>query len=139
MSIRVKVTSHTRGLRELREAIDRNADRIVRKTAFDLQGEAMQRAPVDTGFLKNSIYVRTESSSGYAGATENASEQSADGRMLPEVARPREHTAIVAVGAEYGVHVELGTARRAATPFLAPAAERVRPQFEKALKGILGE
>ena len=139
MSIRVKVTSHTRGLRELREAIDRNADRIVRKTAFDLQGEAMQRAPVDTGFLKNSIYVRTESTSGYAGASEKAGEQNADGQMLPEVPQPGEHTAIVAVGAEYGVYVEMGTARRAATPFLAPAAERVRPQFEKALKGLLGE
>lgn len=139
MSIRVKVTSHTRGLRELRETIERNADRIVRKTAFDLQGEAMQRAPVDTGYLKNSIYVRTEDSSGYAEAGEKAGEQNPEGQMLPEVPRPGKHTAIVAVGAEYGIYVEMGTARRAATPFLAPAAERARPQFEKALKGILGE
>lgn len=42
----------------------------------------------------------------------------------------------VAVGAEYGVYLEMGTRRQAPRPFLGPAVEKVWPEFVKALEQI---
>ena len=42
---------------------------VVTKTAFDIQATAASIAPVDTGFLKNSIYVETYTNSTYGHTT----------------------------------------------------------------------
>jgi hypothetical protein len=42
------------------------------------------------------------------------------------------------VGAEYGIFQELGTRFMSAQPFLAPAAEAARPDFERAVKAAFG-
>lgn len=85
------------------------ASQVVRKTAFDVEAQAKLRAPVDTGFLRNSIHTEQES----------------------------ELRASVNVGAEYGLFVEYGTSRMAAQPFLNPAVESVRPAFEAAVTALL--
>lgn len=84
------------------------ASAVVQKTAMDLEARAKQIVPVDTGLLKSSIQY-----------------QPADGL-----------TAQVDVYAEYAEHVEFGTTRQRAQPYLIPAAEAVRPGFEAAMTQI---
>lgn len=120
-------------------SLDTAVSRAVRKAAFDIQGMAMAMAPVDTGFLKNSIYVVTHDASTYERADLRASGKNSDAEMLPEIDEPpNDRTAYVAVGADYGLYVEFGTANAPAQPYLLPAAEFVKPQYLKALSGLEG-
>lgn len=84
------------------------ADSIVAKAALDIQAHAQTRAPVDTGRLKNSIQAYKVASAHWR----------------------------VVVGAEYGVHVEWGTSRMAAQPYLQPAVNTVRPTFLDAMRQV---
>ncbi len=115
-------------LPEVGERMLQTLDQIVRKAAFDIEAKAKAKAPVDTGFLKSSIYVETAHGSTYGKAGGEG-----NGEMLPEVEPPKKYQAIVAVGASYGVFIEFGTSRMPAQPYLTPAAEEVRPEFEAAL------
>ena len=57
--------------------------------------------------------------------------------LLAELPPPPDGTAAyVAVGANYGIYVELGTTRRAAKPYFYPAVEAVRPSFDAAMSAI---
>lgn len=111
----------------LRRAPER-ADALVRAIAFAIEAEAKRGAPVDTGFLKSSIYTDTSRSSGY-----DAAVREAQGRLFgeehrevfPPLPRPKRGEALVAVAAEYGIYLEFGTTRMAARPYLRPAIDRV--------------
>lgn len=117
----------------------RQAGLVVRATAMAIQAAAQNAAPVDTGALKNSIYTATARSSGYDKAQDKALRANPQAQVLPEVEPPRDDlTAIVAVGAEYGVYVEMGAEGRPAQPYLGPAAEAARPAFEAAMRRLLG-
>ncbi len=105
-------------------------DDIIRKSAFDIEARAKAKAPVQFGFLKSSIYVRTHHESTYGDAGQ---EGDGTGVMLPEVEQPEKHHAVIAVGANYGIYQEFGTVHMPAHPYLTPAAEEVRPEFEAAL------
>jgi hypothetical protein len=105
---------------------------MVRKAAFDVEAQAKARAPVDTGFMRNSLYVVTKASSTYSQASSDTPPPGAS--LLPEIPKPTDDmTAFVAVGANYGLYVEMGTSRMAAQPYLIPAADMVRPLFIEAL------
>lgn len=72
--------------------------KAIRRTAFKVQAWAKLRAPVDTGYLRNSIKAE----------------------------RIGDVTAIVSVGAEYGIYVEMGYHHRggryiAGRPYFLPA------------------
>lgn len=134
--------------------------RVVRKTAFDMVAQAQAGAPVDTGFLKNSIYAVTSEKSTYGGAVQvakltpnksgfisrrklqnfvkkRARQRGQEAMMLPQVAGVSDElTAYVAVGASYGIYVEMGTTRMPARPYFYPAVEAVRPGFEAALSAV---
>lgn len=88
--------------------IERLAPILVQKAALDIERGAKARAPVDTGFLKNSIQATAVSPTHWR----------------------------VTVGAEYGLFVEWGTARRAATPYLRPAVTQVTPNYLAAMRQI---
>lgn len=94
---------------ELARKLPQIASVAVRKAAIDIMTFARMASPVLTGNLMNSIQVAIES-------------------ML---------TAIVTVGAEYGIYVEFGTRYMAARPYFMPAVELVAPQFEAALRNAL--
>lgn len=94
MSLRVEVQINRAG--DLAANLQAALDRAVQETAFAIEAEAKQNAPVDTGALKASVQ---------AGAD------------------------FVAVGQEYGPHVEFGTVHQAAQPFLTPAVEAQREPF----------
>lgn len=112
---------------QLADALEEASSQIVRKTAFDIQADAANLAPVDTGFLRNSIYVATWDAStyGHGGITPE---------LLDEVETPgSEQEAIVAVGAEYGIYIEFGTRFMPADPYFFQAVDFARPYFEDAM------
>lgn len=121
---------------ELPAEIQRAVSRIVRKAAFDIQKEAQRHHPFQnqSSFAENSIYVVTHNSSTY-GQGIDAIPQGAS--LLPEVEKPTSTTeAIIAVGADYGVYLEMGTVNMPAFPYLVPAAEKVAPAYVAALRAL---
>lgn len=118
---------------DIARALPTVASKIVRKAALDIEAQAKSRAPVDTGFLRSSIYTVTADSSDYGRAG-----KSGNGTMLPEIPHPPANPpeADVAVGAAYGVYVEYGTSKAPAQPYLAPAVDAVRPGWEAAWRAL---
>lgn len=126
-------------LRALSGKVRQRAGIVVAQAAHQIEREAKFRAPVDTGFLTNSIYTKTTGTSNYEENQAKAKEKDEDGVSLSEVGQPEALSATVAVGAEYGAAVEYGGGSRAATPYLTPAVEKVRPEWEKGLKRLFDE
>jgi len=121
-------------LPEVAEAFGQIAQQIVEDTAFSVQEKAEQNCPVDTGFLRDTIYTKTFASSNYRGGGRVTKSAKQSGQYtLPEVQQPpNQYTAYVAVGASYGVFVEFGTSRAPAQPFFFPAIEASSDAFEQA-------
>lgn len=152
ITIDIKLTDDR--LKNIADEVRSKASALVRRTAFAVEREAKVNAPVDTGFLRNSIYTVTDRGSSYdrtwyratrALAKRHAGERRSSktkewrrvmGLMLDEVDTPGDLTAIVAVGAEYGIHVEYGTDRAAAQPYLSPAVDKARPDWEEGLREL---
>jgi HK97 gp10 family phage protein len=84
------------------------ASEIVRGAAFLCQRLAIQRVPVDTGFLRSSITV---------------------GRIDGGSLRPGDLSAQVGPEANYGGYVEYGTSRAGAQPYMTPASEQAGEWF----------
>jgi hypothetical protein len=82
-------------------ALEDELEIAVQKTAFKVQALARYYAPVDTGFLRNSIQVVLFTGGGAAGA------DGTQGVLLGMMPTNRLE-AIVYVGAEYGAFVEYG-------------------------------
>ena len=94
----------------LKKRMDMSAvQTVVRKNGADMQKKAQRNAPVDTGTLKRSIGIDIS-----------------DGGM----------TATVEPTAEYAPYVELGTRFMEAQPYLKPAFEEQKKQFEKDLQKL---
>ena len=91
---------------------------MIDKAAFLIEGQAKINAPVDTGFMRNSIYVVTPKSNTYSAAKGSARSARNDRDVAPQ-ANPPENGAVVAVGAEYAIYQEMQQA------FLYPALESV--------------
>lgn len=94
----------------LQREIEQAAAQAVAKAARDIEADAKRRAPVDTGALRNSIQAWSDNPLRWY--------------IAPHV--------------EYAAYVEYGTRRQRAQPYMAPAAEFVRPRFIDAMKEVLG-
>jgi hypothetical protein len=103
---------------------------VLKASAHNVQGGAQARAPVDTGFLKNSIYVVPGK---YNRPVPLRKGQRAF-RKLPLPTRPLLY--YVAVGAMYGWFLEYGTTKMEARPYLIPAVEAERRGFNQAINAI---
>ena len=95
---------------QLVASIEQKAALVVRKTAIDIEARAKANAPVDTGFLRNSIQAKN------IGPLKS----------------------IVGEAAEYAAFVEFGTSQTPAQPHLVPAVEAASPGFYAAMKSIMG-
>lgn len=94
-------------LHTLAESARPKAAQVVAKSALSVEAGAKNRAPVDTGALRNSIGTDVSGLSATVGPT-----------------------------VHYAPYLEFGTRRMAARPFMGPAADIVAPSFEAALLGI---
>ena len=101
---------------------------LLRKAAFDTQAGAQSRVKVQTGNLKNSIYVVTADHSAPPGGIRDAVDEGISASDELEV--------YVAVAAAYGLYVEMGTSRAPAQPYLRPAFDAVRPSLIAALQSL---
>ena len=113
MDPQVTVTGGEDVVRALRAAgprLRKAGGNVVAAAAMNIQREAKQRTPVDTGRLRSSIR-----------ATIN----------------PEKLEAVVGTDVEYAPFVEHGTNRMQARPFLFPAFEQERPKFLAALAATL--
>lgn len=104
MSSGVKVNMNRFGA--IAAATRREVGKAVKKTTMDIAAGAKKKAPKKTGFLAASVEADVEK---------------AESDLHGEVP----------VGAEYGPHVELGTVKQKAQPFLTPASEEQRQPFEQ--------
>lgn len=103
------------GIAKLNKGLEKRMDMsavktVVKKNGSEMQKKAQRNAPVDTGNLKNNIGLEIS-----------------DGGM----------TATVEPTAKYAPYVELGTRFMEAQPFLKPAFEEQKKQFEKDLKELV--
>lgn len=87
---------------------EREASNVVFKTVKDIETDAKDLAAVDTGKMRAST----------------------KGKMTGKLSGE------VNVGAEYAPHVEYGTEKMDAQPFITPAAERNRQPFEDGMKRV---
>jgi HK97 gp10 family phage protein len=119
---------------DIANAIPDIISKVVRKVAFDVQSDAQSLAPRDTGFLANSIYVKTSKDSSYSQVGQPTSK---DASLLPEMETPPDdQTAYVAVGANYGIYLEYGTRFQPPQPYLTPAVEAGQTSLENAASEI---
>ena len=110
MASNVTVTIQFNKFPEIAAALPEQTKAVVRKACFDLEGQAVMRAPVDTGALVSSI----------------GTEFYMDGLL-----------GIVSPYVDYALFVELGTRRQSAQPYLFPAADVIRPVFIAACKQMM--
>lgn len=103
---------------------------VVKQVAFEIAKDARGLAPVDTGFLSNSIYVSMEDDSTYDAGNILPP---GDSYLLPEEIAPDDMSAIVGVAANYGEYVEFGTRFMAAQPYFYPAMEWGRRSLDAEL------
>lgn len=83
------------------------AQKVLDKTAHDIEATAKQMSPVDTGAMRNSIGVDRGVLQATVGPTVN-----------------------------YAPYVEFGTSRQAPQAFMGPALDRHNPAFFKAMEQI---
>ena len=101
MNVTISVKTDVRGLETIISNCVNMPPQIIATYGMKCSGYAKTFAPVDTGFLMNTI----------------------DSTMIDDT------TARIQSEAEYDIYQELGTYKMAAHPFLAPAAEQVAGEF----------
>lgn len=96
---------------EFGSELERAIARGLEKVGLVAEGYAKRLCPVDTGRLRNSI---------------------------THVIDGDELAAYIGTNVEYGPHVELGTSRQKAQPFLKPAATDHADQYRRILEAEMG-
>lgn len=94
------------------QVVGKMAQVAIRKTAKDIEANAKQIAPVDTGNLKNSI------------GTSDLRTVGTSGSLYVEIGPT----------ANYAPYVEFGTSRQAPQAFMGPSLDRHSGNFEKAME-----
>lgn len=113
MAKKTKVTGVEKFLSNLTaftDEVESEVKSITKEVAYKIERDAKQNAPVDTGYLRNSIQTEIEDDGYYA----------------------RIFTAT-----EYASFVEFGTSKQHAHPFLFPAAFKYSAEYKRRLKEIL--
>lgn len=107
-----EVIELTHQLQEVTDEIRDTAHQATRLVGAKVKRDAQILAPVDTGFLRSSISVRT-------------------------TRRVNDSTAEVTASANYAAFVEFGTSRMSPQPFMIPAFERNKQPFIDALTQLV--
>lgn len=115
------------------------ATRIRHETIDAIKAGSVANAAEVTGSLKTGHYVTDDRGSGYAEAVSAAQAVNADVEILPEV--PQEPG--VSILSNCVAHAEAnefytGDVNPGAHPFMTPAAEAQRPNFERKIRALGG-
>jgi len=124
---------------EIAQAYLQEAAQLRHDTGLVILGRAQENAPEVTGALASSGYLVDEQGSTYQAAVAAAQSKNPEVQLLPEVpAEP--NTTIVAFAVVYAAANEFYTGEHnpGAHPYLTPAGESVRPQFEAAVQALGG-
>lgn len=130
--------------------------RLTQRTAlFEIERRAKQKAPVDTGFLKNSIFTKISGTiyvNGKAGDQPSAppllryskrakKEVKRAAVQFASTGSKSEGQGEVAVGAEYAIYQEMGIGEEGARaqPFLVPAFDEVVREVPDLMNDLLKE
>jgi HK97 gp10 family phage protein len=127
--------------------LEQRMHEIVDEAAGQVQTRASQIAPVDTGALRNSIYVNNGDASDYSQRVGTAQSLNPDMVALEEITPEfvisvstspgdESYLSVVGVAADYGLFQELGTSRNRAQPFMLPSALGAQGDFETAMTHI---
>jgi HK97 gp10 family phage protein len=133
--------------KEVGQKMNQRMHEIVDESALAVQTRASQIAPVDTGALRNSIYVNNGDQSDYNLRTATARGLNPDMNALEEIdpefviavsSSPGvdSYISVVGVAADYGLFQELGTRHHRAQPFMLPSALGVQDDFEQAMTHV---
>lgn len=135
----------------LREGCHEAIDKAMRKAVIDIvagtQDRMTENDTIDTGALRASVYASTPGQSGYEQVDayalalkpgKKSKRPNHNFVMLPEV-ECGENEAIAAVGAEYGIYVEMGTVYTAPNPAFIPASQELIDSFEEVVKTLVEE
>lgn len=98
----------------IQRTVEANVKTLVNQTAYEIEADAKALAPVDTGNLRRSI---------------NTTFDIQNGGMSAEVG----------TNVEYAIHVEHGTSKQSAQPFLNPAFISGSQKFEDGMNKIVGD
>jgi HK97 gp10 family phage protein len=100
-----------RRLESYSRRVQRDLQEVLDIYAFLIQRQAQVLAPVDTGFLRNNIFVEVDT----------------------------KWSRIIEATAEYAIFVEYGTRYTQAQPFLAPAARAYQRDFRNACQDAIND
>lgn len=103
MSVKINGTEELMKHLDSVQNVDSKLKRVIKTNTANLQGMAQRGATVDTGYMKSKITQSIK-----------------DGGM----------TGNVASEAPYSIHVEFGTFKQTAKPFMRPALNHVSPIFK---------
>lgn len=96
-----------------------------RNAAKKVAQKATDNCPLDTGFLRATVYRSASDATNYPQAVSQAEARGTGRAVLPETERPADElTSIVAYAASYAYWVHEGTRHMAGRPWLAEAAAR---------------
>lgn len=137
--MKIKLTSHKDDvIRAMEEAIDRGMEMI----GLQMEGYAKEelskpwehktpnklgetfRPTVDTGRLRGSITYATNNSHSSGQAPAEASDYATHGM-------PKRGEVVIGTNVEYGPHIEFGTSKMAARPYLRPALQDHLDEYKK--------
>lgn len=123
----------TRVLDAIIKNLSGNVANAVAKAAFSVEARAKIKAPVDTGALRASIYASLQNGGRGTEAMGEARARNPEVETHPLPVPTDNHTAYIGPSVEYGAAIELGTVRRAGTPYLQPALRETEDEFRKLL------
>lgn len=112
MKLEIKITSDAEKLlRKFNntDTVEKDVSKLVKDTLYNIEKDAKQKCPVDTGRLRGSI--TTNIISAYSGE--------------------------VGTNVEYAEYVEYGTRYQSAQPYFEPAVEKNEDKFNDALDEII--
>ena len=137
-----KLKLDTKEVDRIMKKLDVNVDAVIRRAAFQIEGEAKKKAPYETTALRNSIYVETKAGafsgghqSSYSTVAGNAAQHAASAGNAAKTEKIPAPTKLghahvgpcmdYAAYVEYPGHVRKGGER----PYLTPPAEEVAHRY----------
>lgn len=110
--INVDVDDFLESLGDYQQETANKLKTALKTCALSIEGDAKKSCPVDTGRLRSSITT--------------------------DLSQINSYEASVGTNVEYAPHVEYGTSKQSAKPYLRPAFNKNVAKLEKSVKDILG-